>query len=79
MIPASATVMVQPIHCPYILRQNSVITEAVLGVDLTTLDAWRVGTFREVDLRSSGVPHEVHVSLHMPLPMRNYMTIGVLQ
>jgi len=59
VIPASATVMVQPIHCPYILRQNSVITEAVLGVDLTTLDAWRVGTFREVDLRSSGVPHEV--------------------
>ena len=51
--------IVEAIDCPYIIRQNGVDRDAVLGLDLGSLDAWQVTTFREVDLRSSGVPHVV--------------------
>lgn len=58
VLPRAATVVVQPVHCSYILRQNSVQTEAVCGLNLSSLDAWRVTTFREVDLRPTGVPFD---------------------
>ena len=59
VLPLTATVVVQPIHCAYILRQNCVQPDAVCGLDLSSLNEWRVSTFREVDLRpDTGVPYE---------------------